>query len=61
MLGRKLVVGLTLAVAITVGGGAAFAATHNSSHPVKKKTPAFSVTSNVHYPCRKHGSPQALL
>jgi hypothetical protein len=62
MLGRKSLVGLTLAVAVAVGGGGALAATHdNASHPAKKRTPAFSVGSNVHYPCRKHGSPQALL
>ena len=61
MLGRRSLVVLTLAAAVAVGSGGAFAATHNSSHPAKKRTPGFSVRSNVHYPCRKHGSPQALL
>jgi hypothetical protein len=61
MLGRRSLVGLTLASAIAVGSGGALAATHNTSHPAKVKTPSFSVRSNVHYPCRKHGSPQALL
>jgi hypothetical protein len=61
MVGRRSLVVLTLASALAAGSGGAFAATHNTSHPPKKKTPAFSVRSNVHYPCRKHGSPQALL
>jgi hypothetical protein len=61
MLGRKSFVGLTLAAVIAAGSGGAFAATHNTSHPAKKRTPAFTVRSNVHFPCRKHGSPQALL
>jgi hypothetical protein len=61
MLGRRSLVVLTLASAVAVGSGGALAATHNSSHPAKKRTPTVSVRSNVHFPCRKHGSPQALL
>ena len=60
MPGRRSLVVLTLASAVAAGGGGV-AAAHNSSHPAKKRAPAFSVRSNVHYPCRKHGTPQALL
>jgi hypothetical protein len=60
MPGRRLLVTAALCSTIAFGGGAALAASHQSSHPAGK-TPGFAVRSNVHYPCRKHGSPQGLL
>jgi hypothetical protein len=55
---------VALALLASVGGGAALSATHGGGHPARRpqvNMPSFSVTSNVHYPCRKHGSPTALL
>jgi hypothetical protein len=63
MVGRRFIL-VALALLASFGSGAALAATHGSGHPARRpqaKVSSFSVTANVHYPCRKHGSPTALL
>ncbi len=60
MRGRKLLAVAVLVVGGAFGGGVAVAAGHGSAHPASK-APHFTPTSNVHYPCRKHGSPTNLL
>ena len=56
MLRQKLFLAVALG-AVSFGGGAAYAATHGSSHPAKKP-PARThpMQSNVHYPCHNHGA-----
>jgi hypothetical protein len=54
MIRRKLVLAVCVG-AVSFGGGAAYAATHGASHPVKKPVRA-QLQSNVHYPCHNHGA-----
>ena len=56
MLRQKLVLAVAVG-AVSFGGGAAYAATHRASHPVKKPAPVRAhLQSNVHYPCHNHGA-----
>jgi hypothetical protein len=56
MLRQKLVLAVAVG-AVSFGSGAAFAATHGASHPVKKPTVrAHGLQSNVHYPCHNRGA-----
>jgi hypothetical protein len=56
MLRQKLVLAVAVG-AVSFGGGAAFAATHGASHPVKKPTVrTHGLQSNVHYPCHNRGA-----
>ena len=55
MLRQKLVLALALG-AVSFGGGAAYAATHGASHPVKRPTVRAHLQSNVHYPCHNRGA-----
>jgi hypothetical protein len=54
MVRQKLVLAMAV-VAVSLGGGAALAATQGASHPVKKPVRA-QLQSNVHYPCHNHGA-----
>ena len=63
MVGRRFIL-VAFALLASFGGGAALAATHGSGHPARRpqaKVSSFTVPSNVHYPCHKHGSLTALL
>jgi len=51
----KLVLAVSV-VAVSFGGGAALAATHGASHPVKKPAVRAHLQSNVHYPCHNRGA-----
>jgi hypothetical protein len=55
MVRQKLVLAVAVG-AVSFGGGAAYAATHGASHPVKKPTVRAQLQSNVHYPCHNHGA-----
>ena len=56
MLRQKLVLAVAVG-AVSFGGGAAYAATHGTSHPVKKPpVRAHAVQSNAHLPCHNHGA-----
>jgi hypothetical protein len=56
MLRHKLVLAVA-AGAVSFGGGAAYAATHGTSHPAKKPARVHSTfQSNVHYPCHNRGA-----
>jgi hypothetical protein len=56
MLRQKLLLAV-VAGAVSFGGGAAYAATHGGSAPVKKPARAHSgLQSNVHVPCHNHGA-----
>ena len=56
MLRQKLVLAV-MAGAVSFGGGAAYAATHGASHPVKKPAVrAHGLQSNVHFPCHNRGA-----
>jgi hypothetical protein len=55
MLRQKLVFAVA-AGAVTFGGGAAYAATHGASHPLKKPVLGTHLQSNVHYPCHNRGA-----
>jgi hypothetical protein len=55
MLRQKLVLAVA-AGAVSFGGGAALAATHGASHPVKKPATSHRLQSNVHFPCHNRGA-----
>jgi hypothetical protein len=55
MVRQKLVLAVVVG-AVSFGGGAAYAATHGSSHPAKKPTVRVHLQSNVHYPCHNRGA-----
>jgi hypothetical protein len=56
MLRQKLVLAVAVG-AVSFGGGAAYAATHGSSHPVKKpQVRLHRLQSNMHFPCHNHGA-----
>jgi hypothetical protein len=55
MLRQKLVLAVAVG-AVSFGGGAALAATHGASHPVKKPAVRPHLQSNVHYPCHNRGA-----
>jgi hypothetical protein len=56
MLRHKLVLAVA-AGAVSIGGGAAYAATHSASHPVKKPAVrTHGLQSNVHFPCHNRGA-----
>jgi hypothetical protein len=55
MLPRKLVLAVAVGT-VSFGGGAALAATHGASHPVKKPAVRPHLQSNLHYPCHNRGA-----
>lgn len=55
MLRKKLVLAVA-AGAVSFGGGAALAATHAASRPVKKPAVHAHLQSNMHYPCHNRGA-----
>ena len=55
MIRQKLVLAVAVG-AVSFGGGAALAATHGASHPVKKPASSHRLQSNVHYPCHNRGA-----
>jgi hypothetical protein len=56
MLRQKLVLAVAVG-AVSFGGGAAYAATHGTSHPVKKPVRAHTgLQSNMHFPCHNRGA-----
>jgi hypothetical protein len=55
MLRQKLVLAVAVG-AVSFGGGAALAATHSASHPVRKPVRSHRLLSNVHYPCHNRGA-----
>lgn len=60
MPGRRIVAIAGLAAVTAFGGGAAFAATHGSSHQTKPptlKAPLVSPVSFIHYGCHHHDTP----
>lgn len=52
---RLRLMSLVVVGALSAGGGAAYAATHEPAHPVKHH-PAQPFLSNVHYPCHSPGA-----
>jgi hypothetical protein len=55
MLRRKLVLAVAVGT-VSFGGGAALAATHGASHPVKQPAVRAHLQSNLHYPCHNRGA-----
>ena len=55
MFRQKLVLAVAV-VGVSFGGGAALAATHGASHPVKKPAVRAHLQSNVHFPCHNRGA-----
>ena len=55
MIRQKLVLAVAVGV-VSFGGGAALAATHGASHPVKKPASSHRLQSNVHYPYHNRGA-----
>jgi hypothetical protein len=57
MLRHKLVIAAAMGT-VSLGSGAALAATHSASHPAKKPPVRAQsrLQSNVHVPCHNHGA-----